>query len=142
MANIYKLGLFFAMVLLLPLQAQAWDLSGVWNGNPGGTFYIMQHGNDIWWYGEQSPNNPGWTNVAHGSIFGNQINLEWSDVPKGNSSVYGTLVVDIISNNELRKQKDNSIGGVPFGVNSWTRQGIKQALSIEVAKEIRFAGGI
>jgi hypothetical protein len=53
------------------------DLTGVWNCDDKGTYYLRQIGNTLWWYGEQKSNNPLWSNVAHGTITDNTINLEW-----------------------------------------------------------------
>lgn len=111
-----------AMTLLLlvcPLIAFAQgDLTGVWSCDDGGTYYIRQLGDTIWWYGEPSTNPGQWSNVAQGTISGNTINLDWVDVPKGSTSNNGILVLSIVSNDQLTATQKT--GG--FGGSTWTRK--------------------
>lgn len=91
------------------LQPAQLNLTGVWNCDDGGTYYLRQMGNVVWWDGDRSPQ---WANVARGTISGKTLNLEYADVPEGKGSGYGTLVLDIISNDELRaKEKPESYSG-------------------------------
>ncbi len=100
------------------VPSTAADLTGVWDCDDGGTYYIRQLENTIWWYGEPS-NNPGqWSNVAKGTISGNTINLDWADVPKGTTMNSGILVLNIESNSRLTATQKT--GG--FGGSTWTRQ--------------------
>src|SRR5262245_14304622 len=69
-----------------PVWAQTYNLSGVWHTTDGATFYVRQVGNEIWWFGQQAPINPRWTNVANGSIQGEIISVRWADVPAGSTS--------------------------------------------------------
>lgn len=100
------------------VPSTAEDLTGVWDCDDGGTYYIRQLGNAIWWYGEPS-NNPGqWSNVAKGTISGNAINMDWADVPKGSTMNSGILVLNIESNNRLTAtQKTGDFVG-----STWTRR--------------------
>ncbi len=75
------------------------NLTGVWDCDDTGTYYIRQIGNIVWWDGDDP--NGAWANVAHGTIDGNTITLEYADVPEGISIGYGKLVLNIISNDEL-----------------------------------------
>ncbi len=77
------------------------DLTGVWSGDDGGKYYLRQIGNEIWWFGESSPTEPGWSNVAHGTIKNNVIVLKWSDVPKGGTSGNGNLKLKVENQNKL-----------------------------------------
>jgi hypothetical protein len=98
---------------------QSINLTGVWSGNDGGTYYIRQLGNTIWWIGESSISPGRWSNAAKGTISGNVITLEYSDVPKGCAIGYGNLILEVVSNTELRaKSKPASYGG-----SIWTRIG-------------------
>lgn len=97
------------------------DLTGVWKGNDGGTYYIRQIGTQIYWYGEQSPENPGWAHVAVGKISDNRIHLDFCTVPKGEHINNGTLSVLIVSNNELVKESSNGVNG-NFGCKRWIRE--------------------
>jgi hypothetical protein len=93
------------------------DLTGVWNCDDGGKYYVRQLGSAIWWYGENDAKNPSWSNVLRGTIGGNMINAEWSDVPKGSVMSNGKLVLQIVSNNRL--MATSKTGG--FGGSVWTR---------------------
>jgi hypothetical protein len=93
------------------------DLTGVWNCDDGGIYYVRQLGTVVWWYGELDPNTPYWSNVMRGVISGNMINADWSDVPKGSVMQNGNLVLQIASNNKL--VAISKTGG--FAGSVWTR---------------------
>jgi hypothetical protein len=93
------------------------DLTGVWNCDDGGKYYVRQLGTDVWWYGEQDPSYPSWSNVMRGTISGNKINGDWTDVPKGSVMQNGNLVLQIASNNKF--VAISKTGG--FGGSVWTR---------------------
>ncbi len=93
------------------------NLGGIWNCVGGGQYYLTQQGNTLWWYGESSPNNPGWSNVVHGTIRNNVINMEWMDVPKGINRLSGILVLKIDLNKQFHTI--NQTGG--FGGLEWIR---------------------
>ncbi|MGB5100326.1 MAG: choice-of-anchor C family protein [Methanothrix sp.] len=88
------------------------NLTGVWSCDDGGIYYIRQLEDIVWWDGEEASDNPSWANVARGTIRGDTVTLDYADVPEGNSDGYGTLVLDIISNDELKaREKPESYGG-------------------------------
>jgi TolB-like protein len=93
------------------------NLSGAWQCDDGGVYYIRQLGNKIWWFGENHPNSPSWSNVAYGEIYGSEIRLQWSDVPKGYIMNSGELILDIVSGGRLSAR--HKTGG--FGGSVWTR---------------------
>jgi Putative peptidoglycan binding domain len=93
------------------------NLSGRWTCDDGGTYYLRQVGNVVWWYGESSPVSPRWSNVAHGSYQGRRLQLDWADVPKGPNSGGGTLVLSVMSPDKL--VATSKTGG--FGGGVWTR---------------------
>ncbi len=93
------------------------DLTGVWNCDDGGKYYVRQLGTTVWWYGELDPNTPNWSNVMRGTRSGNMINADWSDVPKGSIMQNGNLVLQIESNNKL--VAISKTGG--FAGSVWTR---------------------
>jgi hypothetical protein len=135
------------LILFNPLNAFAQeDLTGVWSCDDGGTYFIRQVGNIVWWYGESTPSqsvsgslntNPAWANVAYGTITGDDIVLFWADVPIGNGFNSGSLALKYSYNqvtDALSKQFDT--GG--FGGSQWTRSasgavGRKTASSTENA---------
>lgn len=100
-----------------PPAASPVDLTGDWNCDDGGMYYIRQFGTTIWWYGEHDPNNPDWSNVMRGTISGNTISADWTDVPKGSIMQYGTLNLNIESNNRISAV--SKTGG--FAGSVWTR---------------------
>jgi hypothetical protein len=71
------------------------DLSGVWNRDDGGKYYISHSQNSIWWAGLSSDgqfyDGLGYTNVFSGTINGNQISGRWVDVPRGSTSNMGSF---------------------------------------------------
>ncbi len=93
------------------------DLTGIWNCDDGGKYYVRQIGTTVWWFGEQSSTNPSWTNVMRGTISGSMINAEWSDVPMGSIMSNGNLVLQIVSSNQLTAI--SKTGG--FGGSVWPR---------------------
>lgn len=101
---------------------QAADLTGVWGCTDGGKYYIRQIGDKVWWYGENNPNSPSFANVFYGTIVpvsaGEDIQGNWADVPKGQTSSSGTLQIRIETDNYLSVIQQT--GG--FGGLSWTRQ--------------------
>lgn len=117
-----KLKLLAVVAVLLfvagPLAAFAADLTGTWIGNDNGIYYMRQSGSTIWWYGESSRTNPGWTNVAYGTLAGNSVVLFWADVPKGSANGIGVLVLNVDSNNQLSAQSKLGSG---FGTKTWKR---------------------
>jgi hypothetical protein len=63
----------FALTVLLgvPLSLNAQcvaprDMNGVWRANDGGTYYVRQVGNDVWWVGMSADGGKTWTNVFKG----------------------------------------------------------------------------
>ena len=99
-----------------------WDLTGVWNCDDGGKYYIRQIGNTIWWYGDNNPDSPGFSNVMNGTICGNIITLNWADVPKGRTLNSGIMTLKIESSNRI--SAISKTGG--FGGSVWTRGGSNQ----------------
>ncbi|TAN44633.1 MAG: hypothetical protein EPN22_05985 [Nitrospirae bacterium] len=104
--------------LLGAAQETYYNLTGVWRSDDGGLYYIRQIGNKVWWFGESSANSPAWSNAAYGEIIGNELRLQWADVPKGYNMNSGSLVLNIISNGRLTARE--KIGG--FGGSDWVKQ--------------------
>lgn len=98
-----------------PQPAQ--NLSGQWRGNDGGTYYVNQVGNTVWWYGESGDGGATWTNVFHGTVQGNRIVGDWSDVPKGRINQSGEMELQIDSAGRVSAIRKT--GG--FGGSVWTR---------------------
>lgn len=125
----------FLLVILLsipfPVLGQPsfnFNLSGTWNCDDGGNYYFRQIGDKIWWYGEPSPQNPAWTNVAHGEIYANKIVVTWADVPKGRLMNTGHLELEVVSDTRIVARIKT--GG--FGGSAWTRSGTTQVGGINL----------
>ncbi len=65
-------------------------LSGAWQGDDDGVYYIRQVGDCVWWFGTEADDiEPGvtgqaeWSNVAAGRVNGTEVVVEWADVPIG-----------------------------------------------------------
>jgi len=93
------------------------NITGKWQADDGGTYYIRQIGNQVWWYGEYSPTNPAFSNVFLGTINNNQINGSWADVPKGSAQSSGSIQLRIVSYNRI--EAVSKTGG--FGGSVWFR---------------------
>jgi hypothetical protein len=93
------------------------NLTGVWSGNDGGTYYIRQIGHVVWWYGDNSANTSSFSNVAHGEYTDGQLYLLWADVTKGRDQHNGGLRISVVSPSKL--QALNRTGS--FGGYIWTK---------------------
>ena len=102
------------MAALIGTNAQAFDLTGDWDSD-GACFFIRQVNDTIWWYAENSAENPAWTSVARGTIEVDTVSVTWVDVPKGNATIMGTAVFNVVSEDEL--QLVDQTGG--FGGENW-----------------------
>jgi len=104
------------------------ELTGAWEGNDDGVYYIRQVGDCVWWFGTEvldiepgATGQPGFANVAAGRMVGTQIDLEWADVPLGNILNGGglTFVYDVGTDTlTLTEQRG---AGAPFGGTVLTR---------------------
>jgi hypothetical protein len=112
--------LVFLFAALVAGSALAQDLTGKWSSNDGGTYYMRQVGNELWWYGESSDGGRNWTNVLHATMLGDRATGRWSDVPHGNIHSAGEIDLHVVSENKLVATRRT--GG--FGGSEWTRQGI------------------
>jgi hypothetical protein len=112
--------LIFAVfiAILVPIVANAASLTGTWTSDSGATYYITQIGSEIFWYGENDPNTPGWSNVAHGKIHSSRLSLSWGDVPKGVANSSGILLLRV-KNSTNTLEAITKTGG--FLDSTWTR---------------------
>lgn len=96
-------NLFLPIVIAVLLGTTlASDLTGDWKAITGEHIYIRQINDTVWCYGESSAKNENWTSVGYGTLQGNTVRMNWADVPKGNASLMGTLVLNITSDKELQ----------------------------------------
>jgi hypothetical protein len=104
------------------------ELTGAWLGSEGGVYYIRQVGDCVWWFGtdvkEIKPgllDQSGFANVASGRVDGDRIEVEWADLPLGDTLGGGglTLVYDA-EKDELTKVEQRG-DWQPFGATTFTR---------------------
>lgn len=96
-------------------------LTGRWNADDGGIYYIHQAGSKVYWLGQsrdQHIQGASWSNVFIGNIVGDLIHGEWGDVPYGVNYNYGRLSLKI--ENPYRLVALYKTGGF-FG-SLWNRQ--------------------
>lgn len=79
-----------------PAQA---DITAVFHCNDGGTYYVRQVGNQLWWYGESGDGGRSWSNVFNGTISGDTVQGNWADVPKGATRNSGYMTLRINGSN-------------------------------------------
>jgi hypothetical protein len=79
------------------------ELTGAWEGDDRGMYWIRQVGDCVWWFGTEVKDlepgtlgHPGFANVASGRVDGNRIDVEYADLPLGDVMGGGglTLVYD------------------------------------------------
>ena len=84
------------------------ELTGAWDADDGGVYYIRQVGDCVWWFGTDlvdinsgQTGQRGFSNVAAGHMNGREIEMEWADVPIGEILGGGglTLLVDEAADN-------------------------------------------
>ncbi|MGI8638888.1 MAG: hypothetical protein ACR2MG_02925 [Pyrinomonadaceae bacterium] len=122
------------------------DLTGVWKGDDGATYYIrhiprkpsssaificqnQDAKDDVYWFGQGS----GFGNVFHGVISKGQIDQvsgEWADVPVGSARNSGNLKLAIASQDRLVMM------GEPgnFAAREWKRVTIKLPKNLPLLK--------
>ena len=81
--------LMFILLLGAAQLAAAADLTGTWQCDDGGTYYLRQAGSELHWYGETATTAPRWSNVFDGRISGSRIKGRWYDPREGTWSVIG-----------------------------------------------------
>jgi hypothetical protein len=98
------------------LPAVAADVTGRWRSDDGGTYFVRQIGDEVWWYGESGDGARGWANVLHGTIDGRIITATWADVPRGSAQSSGTITLFVDGDTIERRS-----GSGGFGGTRWTR---------------------
>ena len=112
--------LLLLAILLIP-SAFAVDLTGHWKSTmnsssiPGPDIYMRQIGDSVMSYAENLFANPAWVQVTDGKVINDTVVANWADVPKAAGTGYGTFVLKIVSDNELKIL--NQTG--EFGGKNW-----------------------
>jgi hypothetical protein len=86
---------------------------------PGPDFYIRQIGKSVWMYGEDM-SDATWNPITNGPVVDNTVELSWADIPKGEASLSGTLMLNVTSDNELKVV--NQTGG--WGGEDWNKMSL------------------
>jgi hypothetical protein len=100
------------------------DLTGKWDCDDNGTYYIRQIGDELWWKGESKDRDPDnkkkvFANIFHGTIRGDKIVGSWADDPAGETNSSGTLTLEIEGKGEgVKLKKTKETGG--FSGSNWT----------------------
>jgi hypothetical protein len=109
------------------LCAATTDLTGTWNTEDGGTYYIRQIGNDIWWFGSKSITTAThdtltlYSNVFKGIRNGTDVFGTWADVPEGATKHYGGLELKLIQSSGSIKTMIKAFSSGGFGLSTWQR---------------------
>ncbi len=87
---------YVVLALSWPGTAQAQcalprDMTGTWRADDGGTYYVRQVGDEIWWLGQSADGSKSWANVYHGVRNGTTVTGTWADVPRGAKRSSGLL---------------------------------------------------
>src|ERR1051325_10678132 len=88
-------------------------ITGYYEADDGGAYYIRQVANKIYWFGEDP--NGSYANVLSGDIAGNKITAHWVDVPKGKTKGAGDISFEIQNDGATLVKLTSS---APFGVKS------------------------
>jgi hypothetical protein len=100
-------------------QEKKLDITGVYQCNDGGTYYVRRVGDRVWWYGESGDGGTSWSNTFRGKMqSGSQIRGEWVDVPKGNAISDGNITIRQVDSEKF--VVIDRTGG--FGGSEWTRK--------------------
>lgn len=97
------------------------NITGVWNCNDGGRYYIRQVGRRVVWAGlSDGGTGAVFTNVFRGTRIGNVVTGAWFDVPRGVTLNRGTLTFEVFinANGVLSLRRLAQTGG--FGGSQWT----------------------
>jgi hypothetical protein len=117
----------------------AFDLTGLWSCDDGGTYVVRQIGATVWWLGlsKDNANFPGldagdgvfypglrFCNVFNGQMIQQSVSGQWSDVPRGATSNQGDMFLFYIDaadpgEQQLLKDQNATTGG--FGGSTWKR---------------------
>jgi len=93
------------------------DLTGSWECKDGGTYFVNQIGNKVWWYGRSNDGGATWSNVFNGTLDGSTVVGQWADIPQGSILSSGIMILRIDSDKSFTATQKT--GG--FGGTQWTR---------------------
>jgi hypothetical protein len=104
------------------------ELTGPWRGSEGGVYYIRQVGDCVWWFGTDInglepglTGQNGFANVASGRVDGTRIDVEWADLPAGDTLGGGGLSLVYDEANDRLTVTEQRGDWIPFGATTFTR---------------------
>ncbi len=106
------------------------ELTGAWRGSEGGIYYIRQVGDCVWWFGTDVmaiepglTDQNGFANVASGRVRGTQVDIEWADLPLGDTMGGGGLTFVYDEESDQLVMTEQRGDWQPFGGSTLTRIG-------------------
>jgi hypothetical protein len=97
------------------------NLTGVWQCDDGGTYYVRDLFSNFWWFGRSADGGATWSNVFFGQAAAapkpRRISGLWADVPMGVVQGSGTMEILIENENSFRRTD----GTGTFGGSHWFR---------------------
>ncbi len=108
--------------------SSAIDLTGTWNGDDDGVYYLRQLGDQVWWLGMSGLGGPlvdrgnDWTNVYHGTLKGDTVTGTYADVPGGAIQDNGPVVMKLTrtSDGGIKLVNVNPVLDTGFGGSMFT----------------------
>ena len=104
------------------------ELTGAWQANEGGVYYIRQVGDCVWWFGTDVDDiepgltdQAGFANVASGRVDGDRIEVEWADLPLGDTLGGGGLTIVYDAEKDQLTKVEQRGDWQPFGATTFTR---------------------
>lgn len=74
------------------IQRPLAQLTGAWASNDGGTYYVTQAGDTVWWLGMSADAGRTFANVFHGRLDNQgRISGGWADIPLGGTTTSGAI---------------------------------------------------
>jgi hypothetical protein len=102
------------------------NITGVWECNDGGIYYIRSVDREVWWFGNGAHPHQSFSNVAYGRVEGEGntrvLKLRWADVPAGTTNLHGRLVLRLDFSIQLNRVTHMSVAerSGNFGGSLWT----------------------
>jgi hypothetical protein len=117
LAGVLPVLIMFVLSSTVKYAVAAPDMTGIYQGNDGGTYYVRQIDNTLLWLGMGPNDGYTWTNVFVGDISGNYANGYWADLPRGKNQNGGQMTIQILSPTSF--QEVSHTGG--FGGTYWNK---------------------
>ena len=104
------------------------NLTGVWQGNDGGYYYLRQLGNTLVWAGFSLDDGISFTNVYCATLSGTKILGQWADTPRGHSLGNGllSLTIDSSDPNHVQLVRVGTASG--FTASQWSKLNVPPSL--------------